>query len=161
MEQRPYAERCILSFGSTSGPPMLPALYNNHKRIVQSEDTVMILIEMVHDARIVRRLDENRQRYFRRTRAWRYARNVEGRTPFATLWIRPGPRKIAPSPHNTRSVLVRFGARCRGRRSTDELLPEQEICRDDRVRAAGATELCGRHDQLEQGDQNSRHTPTA
>ena len=54
MEQRPYAERCLLSFGSTSGPPMLPALYNNHKRIVQSEDTVLILIEMVHDARIVR-----------------------------------------------------------------------------------------------------------
>jgi len=54
MEQRPYAERCILSFGSTSGPPMLPALYNNHKRIVQGEDTVLILIEMVHDARIVR-----------------------------------------------------------------------------------------------------------
>ena len=54
MEQRPYAERCILGFGSTAGPPMLPALYNNHKRIVQSEDTVMILIEMVHDARIVR-----------------------------------------------------------------------------------------------------------
>jgi hypothetical protein len=54
MEQRPYAERCILSFGSTSGPPMLPALYNNHKRIVQSEDTVLILIEMVHDARLVR-----------------------------------------------------------------------------------------------------------
>ena len=54
MEQRPYAERCILTFGSTSGPPMLPALYNNHKRIVQTEDTVMILIEMVHDARIVR-----------------------------------------------------------------------------------------------------------
>ena len=54
MEQRPFAERCILSFGSTSGPPMLPALYNNHKRIVQGEDTIMILIEMVHDARIVR-----------------------------------------------------------------------------------------------------------
>ena len=54
MEQRPYAERCMLSFGSTSGPPMLPSLYNNHKRIVQGEDTVMILIEMVHDARIIR-----------------------------------------------------------------------------------------------------------
>ena len=54
MEQRPYAERCILSFGSTSGPPMLPALYNNHKRIVQGEDTIVILVEMVHDARIVR-----------------------------------------------------------------------------------------------------------
>ena len=54
MEQRPHAERCMLSFGSTSGPPMLPALYNNHKRIVQTEDTIVILIEMVHDARIVR-----------------------------------------------------------------------------------------------------------
>ena len=54
MEQRPYAERCILSFGSTSGPPMLPSLYNNHKRIVQGEDTILILIEMVHDARIIR-----------------------------------------------------------------------------------------------------------
>jgi hypothetical protein len=54
MEQRPYAERCLLSFGSTSGPPMLPSLYNNHKRIVQGEDTIVILIEMVHDARIVR-----------------------------------------------------------------------------------------------------------
>ena len=33
---------------------MMPALYNNHKRIVQSEDTVVILVEMVHDARIIR-----------------------------------------------------------------------------------------------------------
>ena len=54
MEQRPFAERCLLSFSSTAGPPMMPALYNNHKRIVQSEDTVLILVEMVHDARIVR-----------------------------------------------------------------------------------------------------------
>ena len=29
-------------------------MYNNFKRIVQTEDYVMILIEMVHDARIVR-----------------------------------------------------------------------------------------------------------
>ena len=54
MEQRPYGERCMVGFGSTGGPPMLPVLYNNHKRIVQTEDTVMILTEMVHDARIVR-----------------------------------------------------------------------------------------------------------
>ncbi|MDD9891121.1 MAG: hypothetical protein OXU66_05040 [Gammaproteobacteria bacterium] len=54
MEQRPFAERCLLSFSSTGGPPMLPALYNNHKRIVQSEDTILIHIEMVHEARIVR-----------------------------------------------------------------------------------------------------------
>jgi hypothetical protein len=33
---------------------MMPALYNNHKRIVQTEDTVVILVEMVHDARVVR-----------------------------------------------------------------------------------------------------------
>ena len=54
MEQRPYGERCMVGFGSTGGPPMLPVLYNNHKRIVQTEDTIMILIEMVHDARIIR-----------------------------------------------------------------------------------------------------------
>ena len=53
-EQRPTAERCLLGFGSTAGPPMLPVLYNNMKRIVQTDDTVMILVEMVHDARIVR-----------------------------------------------------------------------------------------------------------
>jgi hypothetical protein len=48
------AERCLLSFGSASGPPMLPVLYNNHYQIVQSKDTVVILVEMVHDARVVR-----------------------------------------------------------------------------------------------------------
>ncbi len=54
MEQRPYGERCMVGFGSTGGPPMLPVLYNNHKRIVQTDDTIMILTEMVHDARIIR-----------------------------------------------------------------------------------------------------------
>ena len=53
-EIRPLAERCLLGFSSTGGPPMLPALYNNMKQIVQTKDHVMILIEMVHDARIVR-----------------------------------------------------------------------------------------------------------
>jgi len=54
MEQRPLAERCLLGFSSTGGPPMLPAGYNNLKTIVQTPDYVMILIEMVHDARIIR-----------------------------------------------------------------------------------------------------------
>ena len=54
MEQRGFSERCLIGFSSTGGPPMLPALYNNHKRIVQSEDTVLIHVEMVHEARIVR-----------------------------------------------------------------------------------------------------------
>ena len=53
-ELRPLAERCLLGFGSTAGPPMLPVLYNNLKRIVQTDDHVLILNEMVHDARIVR-----------------------------------------------------------------------------------------------------------
>ena len=53
-EQRPLAERCLLGFGSTSGPPALPVLYNNLHQIVQAKDTVMILTEMNHDARIVR-----------------------------------------------------------------------------------------------------------
>jgi hypothetical protein len=54
VEQRPLAERCLLGFGSTSGPPALPVLYNNLKQIVQTPDYVMILNEMDHDARIVR-----------------------------------------------------------------------------------------------------------
>ena len=58
-EIRPLAERCLLGFGSTSGPPMLPVLYNNLKRIVQTDDHVLILVEMVHDARVVRMNDEH------------------------------------------------------------------------------------------------------
>jgi hypothetical protein len=54
VKDRPLSERCLLGFGSTSGPPMLPVLYNNNYEIVQTPDTVMILVEMVHDIRIVR-----------------------------------------------------------------------------------------------------------
>ena len=53
-EQRPLGERCIVGFGSTGGPPMLPVLYNNNYQIVQSKDHVMILVEMNHDARVIR-----------------------------------------------------------------------------------------------------------
>ena len=54
-ERRPLGERCLLGFGSTSGPPVLPNyFYNNLHQIVQTRDAVMILTEMVHDARIVR-----------------------------------------------------------------------------------------------------------
>ena len=48
-----------MGFGSTSGPPMLPVLYNNLKKIVQTADHVMILVELVHDARIVRMNQEH------------------------------------------------------------------------------------------------------
>ena len=52
-EQRPMGERCIVGFGSTSGPPMLPVMYNNNYQFVQTADYVMILVEMVHDVRII------------------------------------------------------------------------------------------------------------
>src|SRR6202035_1592826 len=54
VKDRPLSERCLLGFGSTSGPPMLPVLYNNNYQIVQTPDAIMILIEMVHDVRIIR-----------------------------------------------------------------------------------------------------------
>jgi hypothetical protein len=54
-ETRPLAERCLLGFSSTSGPPILPTyFYNNLHQIVQTPGHVMILTEMVHDARVVR-----------------------------------------------------------------------------------------------------------
>lgn len=58
-ELRPLGERCLLSFGSSSGPPMMPVMYNNNYQIVQTQDYVMILVEMVHDARIIRMNDEH------------------------------------------------------------------------------------------------------
>ena len=58
-EVRPLAERCLLGFGSVAGPPMLPVLYNNLKKIVQTEDHVLIHVEMVHDARVVRMNQEH------------------------------------------------------------------------------------------------------
>jgi hypothetical protein len=45
------ANRCLL--WATAGPPMLPGAYNNNYRIVQSPGNVTILVEMIHDARII------------------------------------------------------------------------------------------------------------
>jgi hypothetical protein len=53
-EARALGERCILGFGTNSGPPMLPVMYNSNYQIVQTANTVMIMVEMVHDARIIR-----------------------------------------------------------------------------------------------------------
>jgi hypothetical protein len=58
-EGRSLGERCILSFGSSAGPPMLPLLYNNTYQIVQTRDAVMIEVEMVHDTRIIRLTDRH------------------------------------------------------------------------------------------------------
>jgi hypothetical protein len=48
---RPLADRCIQGFNS--GPPMTPGQYNNNVQIVQVPGTVVIINEMVHNARIV------------------------------------------------------------------------------------------------------------
>lgn len=53
-EIRALGERCLLGFGTNSGPPMLPVMYNSNYQIVQSADAVLIHVEMVHDARIIR-----------------------------------------------------------------------------------------------------------
>jgi hypothetical protein len=50
-EDRPVYERCILGFNA--GPPIIPNGYNNNLQIFQTRDYVVILTEMVHDARIV------------------------------------------------------------------------------------------------------------
>ena len=50
-EDRGLAERCLLGFNS--GPPIVPAGYNQNIQIFQTADHVVILHEMVHDARIV------------------------------------------------------------------------------------------------------------
>ncbi|PCJ27308.1 MAG: hypothetical protein COA96_03740 [SAR86 cluster bacterium] len=59
-ETRPLAERCLLSFSNAGGPVMQNGLYNNTFQIVQNKDYVMILVEMVHDARIIR-IDKGHQ----------------------------------------------------------------------------------------------------
>ena len=50
-EDRGLSERCIIGFNA--GPPLVPSLYNNNVQIIQSRDTIVLLTEMIHDARIV------------------------------------------------------------------------------------------------------------
>lgn len=44
-------ERCILGFNA--GPPIVPGPYNNMLQILQTSDHVVLLTEMVHDARLI------------------------------------------------------------------------------------------------------------
>ena len=45
------AERCLLGF--STGPPVVPSGYNNNIQLFQTPSYVAILIEMVHDVRII------------------------------------------------------------------------------------------------------------
>ena len=50
-ENRPIGERCIV--WPKEGPPMLSSSYNNDMQIVQAPGYVAILMEMIHDVRII------------------------------------------------------------------------------------------------------------
>jgi hypothetical protein len=50
-ESRALTERCLL--WPTAGPPMLPSFYNNNYQIVQGPGYVAILVEMIHDVRVI------------------------------------------------------------------------------------------------------------
>jgi hypothetical protein len=48
------ADRCLIGSRGSGGPPMLNNIYNNTYQIVQTPDHVMINVEMMHDARVIR-----------------------------------------------------------------------------------------------------------
>ncbi len=54
-ETRALGVRYIMSFGRNAGPPMIPnGFYSNNYKFVQGPDTVTIVVEMVHDVRMIR-----------------------------------------------------------------------------------------------------------
>jgi hypothetical protein len=50
-ETQSLSTRCI--YYATAGPPMLPGSYNNHFKLVQTDDLVLIVNEMVHETRLI------------------------------------------------------------------------------------------------------------
>ena len=50
-EDRGLAERCIVGF--STGPPLLPAGYNNNLQVFQAPGYVVLVVEMIHDVRVV------------------------------------------------------------------------------------------------------------
>jgi len=65
VKDRPLTERCLVG---TTGPPMLPVLYNNNYQIIETPDAIMILSEMIHDVRVIRvnstHVPQNIRRWF-------------------------------------------------------------------------------------------------
>jgi hypothetical protein len=51
VQNQSLSVRCILM--DRAGPPMLPGAYNNNYQIVQAPGYVMILVEMIHEPRII------------------------------------------------------------------------------------------------------------
>jgi hypothetical protein len=50
-QNQSFSVRCILM--NRAGPPMLPGAYNNFYQIIQAPGYVMILVEMIHEPRII------------------------------------------------------------------------------------------------------------
>jgi hypothetical protein len=50
-QNQSFSVRCILM--DRAGPPMLPGAYNNFYQIIQAPGYVMILVEMIHEPRII------------------------------------------------------------------------------------------------------------
>ena len=50
-ENRSLGERCLIQVNA--GPPMLPGGYNNNYQILQAPGMVVVLSEMMHDARVI------------------------------------------------------------------------------------------------------------
>jgi len=112
VETQSFNRRCIVFPGL--GPPMLNPGYNNNYQIIQSPGYVMILVEMVHDARIIP-LD-GREQPHSNVRQWKgtsrghwqgdtlivETTNINGKHPFP-----PRPRGIPASSENLR-VIERF-----------------------------------------------------
>jgi hypothetical protein len=51
-EDLPNAERC-LTVGNAAVPPLMPSFYNNTLQIVQTDRYVVLVSEMIHEARVI------------------------------------------------------------------------------------------------------------
>ncbi len=70
-ELQTIGERCLLFFDyrsseSSAGPPMMPMYYNSNYQIIQTDDYVVIVAEMINDARIIRLEDDHQDPALRR-----------------------------------------------------------------------------------------------
>ncbi|MEC7187699.1 MAG: hypothetical protein VXW45_04555 [Pseudomonadota bacterium] len=72
-EDRGLSSRCLVGFNA--GPPFVPSRYNNNVQIFQGKDAVVIMTEMIHDARIVplgneKHLDDSIRLWSGDSRGW-------------------------------------------------------------------------------------------
>ena len=82
---------------------------------------------------------------------------MDGRSPMATLRIRPGLRKSAPNPHRSRIAHSEVRRTLARTAQHDQLLLEQEILSDDGSHAAWSAELRGCDGQVKQEEQEILH----